>query len=97
MVEIGRFGSAVAISITHANVFAISRRSGAVVDFTGIDDAVEPVYKNRNNIVIGVTGSPFVASAFSGLFCCCTAGGACSFVISLTSFPFEMVQQFHNI
>lgn len=89
MVETGRFGCAVAISMTQFNLSAILRRSGAAVDLTGIDAAVVPVYKNRNNNVIGVNGSSFVAlpSAFCGLFtgccCCCgtAGGGCCSFVM----------------
>lgn len=86
MVETGRFGCAVAISLMQANFSAIFRKFGAAVDFTGIDASVVPVYKYRNNNVIGVNGSAFVAlaSAFGGVFgCCCgtAAGGCCSFVM----------------
>lgn len=100
MVETGRFGCAVAISITQANLFAIFWRSGALVDFNGIDAAVVPVYKNRNSNVIGVNGSSFVAlaSAFCGLFCggCCTAGGGCCSFAIFSSVKLY-VRQFNNI
>lgn len=83
MVEIGRFGCAVAMLITQASVFSMLVRFGAAALFTGIDADVEPVYRKRSNIVIGVNGSAFVA--LSSVFCVvsfgCTAGGGNKFAM----------------